>query len=840
MRPSSLIHLYRVRLRSRVVQELLALAGIAVGVALVFAALVANTSLTGSVRQLTSGIVGHTRFQLAARGPQGFDERLLGAVQRIHGVRAAAPVLEVQANVIGPNGRRSVVFVGGDPRFARLGGVLMRHFTAADIGREQALALPAPMAAALGVSLDQPVRVQIDASTVTAPLGAQLQQSDIGELVHSPIALAPLAFVQRISGMPGRVTRIFVQPEPGHDRQVEAALRALAAGRLNVRAAGDDVQIFEQAAYPTNQSTAMFSVFSALVGFLFAFSAVLLTVPQRRRLVADLRMAGHEPWVLVQLLLFDALVLGVSGSLLGLALGDQVSRHLFGSVPGYLAYAFPIGSQRIVTWQNIAIPAVAGVAAACVAVLAPLRDILSRPSLDTDSADGASRRRTWTVTGGLACLAATTIIVVAAPRDALAGLIALTFALLLLLPMLLRRMTRVFELLTRTLKTPVPTLAVLELRSGSAKLRTIALAATGAIAVFATVSIGGAHADLQRGLDSATHEYDANGDLWATFPGTSSAFAVTPFVVPRATLAALHRLPGVEAVQAYRGSFLNVGDHRAWVQAPPRSSTWPIPPTQLRHGDLALATSRMRAGGWTVLSESIAAAEHVGIGDHVTLPTPVPTSFRVAAISTNLGWPPGAILLNADDYARAWGSDAPSALQIHLAPGASPDLLAAAVRRTLGPQLPARVQTSRQRTAMHYAASREGLSRLTQISVLVLISAMLAMAAAMGGMIWQRRPSLAALKVHGYPEGELWRALLLESAMLLGTGCLIGAAFGLYGQVLLSRALEAITGFPVFYSTAGLVAVGILTLVTLLAVAMLAVPGWLAVRVRPAPGGVGR
>ncbi len=112
---------------------------------------------------------------------------------------------------------------------------------------------------------------------------------------------------------------------------------------------------------------------------------------------------------------------------------------------------------------------------------------------------------------------------------------------------------------------------------------------------------------------------------------------------------------------------------------------------------------------------------------------------------------------------------------------------------------------------------------------------MLAMAAAMGGMIWQRRPALAALKVHGFPQGELWRALLLESGLLLGTGCLIGAVFGLYGQLLLSRALETITGFPVVYSTAGVVAVAILALVTTVAVAMLAIPGWLAVRVRPSP-----
>jgi hypothetical protein len=54
MRPSGLWRLYRRRLRARLVQELLAVLGIAGGVALVFAAIVAATSLTGSIQQLTA------------------------------------------------------------------------------------------------------------------------------------------------------------------------------------------------------------------------------------------------------------------------------------------------------------------------------------------------------------------------------------------------------------------------------------------------------------------------------------------------------------------------------------------------------------------------------------------------------------------------------------------------------------------------------------------------------------------------------------------------------------------------------------------------------------------
>ncbi len=86
MRLSSIFLLYRLRLRTRIVQELFAVAGIAVGVALLFASQIASTSLDGSVQQLTKGIVGDMRFQLAARSPEGFDQKILGEVQSLPGV----------------------------------------------------------------------------------------------------------------------------------------------------------------------------------------------------------------------------------------------------------------------------------------------------------------------------------------------------------------------------------------------------------------------------------------------------------------------------------------------------------------------------------------------------------------------------------------------------------------------------------------------------------------------------------------------------------------------------------------------------------------------------------
>ena len=98
-----------------------------------------------------------------------------------------------------------------------------------------------------------------------------------------------------------------------------------------------------------------------------------------------------------------------------------------------------------------------------------------------------------------------------------------------------------------------------------------------------------------------------------------------------------------------------------------------------------------------IVSRAIAAERHLRIGDSLILPSPRPTALRLAALSTNLGWPPGAIVLNAEDYARAWASGEPSAYQVDLAPGTSRAAGAREVRRALGAARRCEVQTAGQR-----------------------------------------------------------------------------------------------------------------------------------------------
>ena len=113
---------------------------------------------TARSSQLTSGLVGHRGFSSRRVVRWDSTKACSARCSACLALRSAAPVLEAQANVVGPAGARSVDLIGADPRFVALGGSLLRHFSAATLARQHALALPRRLPQQIGadsLQLDQ-------------------------------------------------------------------------------------------------------------------------------------------------------------------------------------------------------------------------------------------------------------------------------------------------------------------------------------------------------------------------------------------------------------------------------------------------------------------------------------------------------------------------------------------------------------------------------------------------------------------------------------------------------------------------------------------------------------
>ena len=83
MRPYALFYLYRRRLRAHAAQELLAGVGVAIAVALLFAALVAQGSIASSSGKVIDAVIGPASLQLQARDGDGVSQELLTRVENL-------------------------------------------------------------------------------------------------------------------------------------------------------------------------------------------------------------------------------------------------------------------------------------------------------------------------------------------------------------------------------------------------------------------------------------------------------------------------------------------------------------------------------------------------------------------------------------------------------------------------------------------------------------------------------------------------------------------------------------------------------------------------------------
>jgi putative ABC transport system permease protein len=833
VRVPALLYLYRWRLGNGKVQELLAGAGIAIGVALFFGVLVANTSVIGSASQLIHAVDGSARLQLAARSSEGFSEGLVKRVARLPGVQVAAALLRENAAIVGPKGRDSIQLVGVTPAEVELEGAVTDDISASTLAIAGGVGLPSAVANAIGAKAGRPVTLLANGSPHAVQVRGIFGSQIVGAIANSPIVIALLPKAQELAGRENRVTEVLVKPRHNAVRLVEGELRHLAAGRLNVEPATNELAVLKATAKPTSQSISLFAAISAMVGFLLALNAMLLTVPNRRRFAAELHEQGFSPRQILVILISQAVMLGLVASLVGVILGAILARALFHEIPSYLTLAFPIGTSPVVPLQTALLAIVCGVAATVLASLLPFLRLRDQHPPGTSSGEAgeagqsiATRSILLAAGTGALLLAAVTGIALAIPSlSVLAGVVLAIAAFCLILPL--------FELLLRLIKplserVPRSMLALAIVELGGTATRSVALAGVAALAVYGMVAIQGTRHDLITGLDSALVQYLNTADIWVT---TDNNFLTINSFPNDGMLTDIARIPDVASVREYQGELLDVGNRRLWIRARPPGDNPIIQPSQLLHGNLDRASQLIRGGGWAAISNGFAEERHLRVDGTFSLPTPSGRAYlRVAAITTNVGWPPGAITLNDNDYQRYWQTTNPTALEINLKAGVTQQAGKHAVEHALGDKPGLLVQTLRERETRYEASARQGIASLTDIATLLFIATSLAIASALSAAIWQRRARLAALRANGFTSLQLLRALLLESTLLIGAGCLDGAIFGIYAHALASRWLEVSIGFPAPFSLGLGLLFLTLAIITGIALAVLALPGLAAAR----------
>ncbi len=485
-----------------------AVVAVMLGVALAFSVALINASALSEFSQAVRSVAGQADLEL--RAMQGrLDENLYTRLANDPLVSAVSPVLELASHARDTAGQRVALrVIGVDPiQAAQLAPALMPvPDTASD-----RFVLFAPDAIFLNAAAQRLMQAQTTLQLQGAVAGRSVRVAGSVAAPGPALGVMDIGAAQDLFGRVGELTRIDIRLHAGADPALFAAgLRAdpqWHAG-LSLAQPDDAVQRVSAMSRAYRVNLTVLALVALFTGAFLVFSVLALSVAKRAQQFALLGVLGLGARERLRLVLAEAMVLGVIGSLAGLALGTALARLALGLLGGDLGGGYFTGVAPTLQWDAVTalLYGALGVLAALAGAWLPARaaqKLAPAQTLKGLGLMGAARSHRWLA---LLMLASSAALALAPPVLGIALAAYLAIAVLLVggiaaLPMLVGLLyDRLAPMLSRWL---LPTLAIERARRvrESAAVAVSGIVASLSLAVALTVMVASFRESVTHWLD---------------------------------------------------------------------------------------------------------------------------------------------------------------------------------------------------------------------------------------------------------------------------------------------------------------------------------------------------
>jgi putative ABC transport system permease protein len=609
-----------------------------------------------------------------------------------------------------------------------------------------------------------------------------------------------LPVAQRLLGEEGRFHVIQAAAQPGvSSQQLTRALRAeigraavVRTGEQEARSQSDEIK--DDLGF-LNTALLAFAGISLFVGAFIIFNTFSITIAQRMREFALLRTLGASRGQILRSVLTEGLVLGVLGSVVGLALGVLTAvglRALFKAIGVELP-----SSGSVVATRTIVVSLLVGVLVTMLSTLVPaLRATRVVPvEALTEGAvmhpHGPSRKITalavvLTAIGvGLMCVGLFVADGESAALSAMGGGAAATFlGVALLSPYLVRplaslvgrpleRVTGITGRLARRNTTRLP---------GRTAATAAALMIGVALVTFASIFAAGARETINRAVDQ-----NLTAQLVVQSDDGFSAF-------PSAAVRGLTERPEVEAASPIRFSQAKVRgvDGNASVTGVDAAIFTDLYKLDVQEGDDAAVTA-LAGGRTTMIGKGFAESNDLSVGDVLNLRTANNgrAQLRVTGIFDDDGGLLGDLAVDNRVLERDFGERKDSFALVALRDGED----AAAIERRLSGLLDRTFPAVEVLTAEQFKDQQSGqvnqlLALIYALLALTIIVSLFGVVNTLVLSISERVRELGMLRAIGTSRRQVRRMVRLEAVIVSLIGAVLGAGVGVLLAVLFTRPLE--------------------------------------------------
>ena len=749
----------------------LAALGIALGVALGVAVHLINTSAAHEFDLAVRSLSGEA--DLLIRGPRsGFPEDAYPRIARLPAVRVASPAVEVDAQL--PGTRDTIKVLGLDIfRAMQVQPHLLAEArdTVLELLKNDTVLLSQTAAEDLRLKRGDTLRLQAGTQALALrvldvlPPGATKQR----------LAIMDVAAAQWRFGRVGELQRIDIKLQTGADLTAfrDAVQSILPPGVLMVTPELEGERSASMSrAYRTNLD--MLALVALFTGAFLVFSTQFVALVRRRAQLALLRVLGLTRGRLLGLLVLEGAVVGIVGSLAGVALGCVLAqvgvRHLGGDLgAGYFGSITPqLNASAPALFTYCAL----GVFFATLGAGLPALEAARRaPALALKAGDEEAAlrgmRNPWP---GIGLLIAGLALSRAPALDDVPVFGYLSVALILAGSIVV--MPRFAEAVLNRLPTlpwPPAELASAQLRATPRQIAVslAAILASFSLMVSMLIMVGSFRASLETWLDQML---PADMYVRAGRMGETGYFTV----VEQGRIAAL---PGVRAATFIRSQNMLLRADRPAITLLARSFANGRPQPAL---PLAGAEVPARGGNPPVwLSEIAADLLHVRPGDSVALPIGNAThTFTVAGIWRDYARQNGAVVIDRALYIALSGDSRANEAAIYLAPGATFDAVAEHLRASFADAHGVEIASTRELKTISLSIFDRTFAVTYALEAAAVLIGLFGVSASFSAQVLARRREFGVLRHIGMTRREIGAMLGTEGLVITGLGVTVGLAVG--------------------------------------------------------------
>jgi len=347
-------------LLSRPGRTVLTLLSIVIGVTCVVSVTIVAATTREAYKTMFATVKGRASLEVKAANSGAFSDEIVEKIKQVPGVGTAIGTVEKDSSMsVGSEGKPvRLKVVGVDPETDHLVRDL-EVVSGRFVGAGDEIMLEADFAAQMDLKVGDTVRMSTPHSLKGERPGRKpmtvvgfVKSKGAEALLQTGIVFMPLEQAQIRFLKRGQINAVQIVTKHGYDdEQVRKAVAQVLPEGLEVRPPTGSAQMLQQTLLSTNQGLRLTTAFSLLLAGFIILNTFLMNVGERRRDLAITRAIGATRRQLAGMLIGEAFLLGLFGTILGIGAGLLAAHYLNMGLSRLLDVSLP--AMQLSAWPFI-------------------------------------------------------------------------------------------------------------------------------------------------------------------------------------------------------------------------------------------------------------------------------------------------------------------------------------------------------------------------------------------------------------------------------------------------------------------------------------------------------